>query len=249
MIKAVTRSISIIGCIAVFSGTLFAEPFSVIDSFRVRIKALASMSASIERVQVYRGVRRASTGALQFDLHYGSVYNWSQPGKYRFFRSVYGACGVDMNKQTGWRTTVGTPDLAVAREIDPLYRFLHIADIPAAKIAYRGNKGDMLVFSTSLGVGKQLCFSFDASSCRCLVAEMIDDDGVVSEKTKFIYNEKRKGQIVPDAMVITSVVGHEVAVDSLVFTRETFNRKIDKEIFAIPREISWNDEVRLALPY
>jgi len=246
---SVGRSIPIIGSIIIcVVGRSFSVsgPFSVFEQFQEKIKAVTSFSATIDRSQLFRNVTRASTGSLKFDRHYGSVYNWEAPGKYQFFRSVYGACGIDLKKQSGWKTTVGTPDPYVAQEIDPLFRLTRLSAVSPEKLLYRGNKGDLLIFSMSLSFETKLYLSFDAVSSRCLVTEVINEDGTVLEKTKFLYNEKNEGNCIPEAMVVSRLVGSELSVDSLSFKKPVFNRVMKKELFAIPQDITWSDKVQLS---
>lgn len=248
MMKVRGRCISVIGSIilvASLHSSAVSGPFVVVEQFQKKMGDISSFSAVIERSQQFRSVTRASSGNLKFDRHYGSVYTWEAPGKYRFFRSVFGACGIDLNKQSGWKTTVGTPDPSVAQEIDPFFRLTRLSAVALDKLLYRGNRGDALIFSMTLSFETKLFISFDAVSGRCLVTEVISDKGTVLEKTKFIYHDTDAGKIIPDAMVVSRVVGSELSVDSLAFKKQEFNRRMKKELFTIPQDITWNDKVQL----
>jgi hypothetical protein len=248
MIKAVVRSIPFvalgIGMLCTIAG---AEPFSVVDSFKQHLKSVCAFSASIERIQLYRNVERKSTGTMKYDKRYGSVYNWQTPGSYRFYRSDFGAYGVDLKKLQGWKTEFGTPDPEFSRQIDPLYRLMHLLSLSNTRLSYQGNRGDMLIFSTDIGNGKKRCIGFDAITSRCSLIEIVDANGQVCDKTKLYYPSNEPTTPVPESIVVTTLVGSERSVDSVIIRNPEVGA-IEKTAFAIPPNITWHKRISAVLP-
>jgi hypothetical protein len=248
MIKGASRSIGLLSVILLCSAVAAAEPFSVIDSFKQHVRSITSFSAAVERIQSYRNVERKSMGAMNYDKRYGSLYNWKSPGNYRFFRSDFGAYGVDLKKQHGWKTEFGTPDPEFSRQIDPLYRLVYLLSLSKSQLTYRGNSGDLLVFSMDIGNGKRQFFGFDAISSRCRFIEIADKNGHVFDKTKLYYPPNDTKIPFPVSIVITTLVGSELSVDSVVIKKPQVNKMLERELFAIPANVTWHKRISAVLP-
>lgn len=248
MITAVKRSILALPFIvAGLAAPALPSISDQIDSFISRIKSITTFSADIERFQKFRKTERVSRGNLYYDKKYGSVYNWDSPGSYRFFRSDFGAYGVDLSKKEGWKTQFGTPDAEFSRTIDPLYHLLYCGKLNFGQLTKRGTSGSLTIFSGPSSGDETFFFGFDAATGVCRLIEKTDAQGSVTEKTKFYYpsNSKRP---VPDAIVITSQVGSEVCVDSVVFKNVNPRAPVTRDHFAIPQQISWHKRISAQLP-
>lgn len=246
MIRTLMYRIGSIGCVILFAwNVIFAGPGAIIDTFKRRLDAISTYSASIERVQHYRNACRVATGNICYDNRHGAVYTWKKPGRYQFFRSDFGAYGINLIKKTGWKTTVGKPVTSLAQEIDPLFRLTQIRTIPTGQLKYRGNNGDILIFSKKYHSNRMLCLGFDAKTNHCILSEIMDKNGTVIEKTKFNY--KDKDALYPDALTITRIIGDTISIDSLHFLKPTLNKKLKKELFSIPKNIAWHKDMALPL--
>ena len=243
MIPAIHRSTSLLFCVvAVWCTNAAGEPSAVIDSFQNRLSRVSVFSASIERLQVYRGVRRSGRGGVVFDRSQGCLYTYQTPGRYRFFSSDSTEWGVNLKKNTGWRERrEGTAPLGadLRLRINPLLRLFGLLVIDKNKFTYRGNRDDLLLFSLPLPEGRHCCIGFDVPSYQCRIIETFDTTGALLDKTVFAYGKQAVSVGLPANITITERIGAEVSVDSIVLKRPRINAKLPKGAFDVPDGISW----------
>ncbi|MBN1579012.1 MAG: hypothetical protein JW913_20790 [Chitinispirillaceae bacterium] len=239
MIQAICRSIAAIHCTAfAWCATVGGEPLSVVDSFQNRLGRITTFTASVERHQTYRGARRLGRGSVVFDRSRGNVYDYRTPGRFLFFSSDSAAWGVNRKKRTGWKTS-GPPGPQLRQRVDPLFRLLRLCAIDKKHFIYRGNSGDLLLFSLPLDDGGECCAGFDADSFQCRIIEMFDSTGALTDKTVFAYGRLTSDALLPAAITVSEPIGTEVSVDSILLKKPRINVKVQDAVFTRPPAISW----------
>ncbi|MBN1309024.1 MAG: hypothetical protein JXA18_13960 [Chitinispirillaceae bacterium] len=240
MIPAICRSIPALLCV-VGSWRFGAagEPSTVIDSFQNRLSRIGTFTVSVERLQTYRGVRRTGGGSVVFDRHIGCLYAYQTPGTYLFFSGDSAIWGVDLEKRTGWREKASPPGADLRRRIDPLLRLFGLLAIDKKNFTYRGNSGDLLLFSLPADGAAECCAGFDAATFQCRIIETFDATGALLDKTAFAYRRQGDNAIFPAKITITERIGTEVSVDSILLKKPRINGKLPAGAFDVPDGISW----------
>ena len=242
MIPAICRSIPVLLCVvAPWCIGAAGEPAAVIDSFQNRLSRISTFTASVERLQTYRGVRRSGRGSFVFDRHHGCLYTYQTPGRYRFFSSDSAIWGVNLEKRTGWRAGATHPGAELRRRIDPLLRLFRLLTIDKKNFTYRGNSDDLLLFLLPAAGAAECCAGFDASMFQCRIIETFDAAGALRDKTIFTYSKRADDAGLPAGITITERIGADVSVDSILLKKPRINIKTPKDTFDVPDGVSWRE--------
>jgi hypothetical protein len=194
-----------------------------------------TLNASIKRSQIFKGSIRESACIFRFDRSHGASYLYSSPSKLQVICKDSTIYSIDPQKELGFKFKTNNEYALTHADLDPLNIFFRL--FTRVQFSFTGSIDSMSIFyHNNKQNGKpDISAGIERSSRKLELLEFFDSSSRITHQVTFSYGK----DYFPETIVIKSVIGAHILVDSLVIKYRKNEREISPEYFSIPENIRW----------